>query len=48
MVVENDLTKRALLLLPVVLFFTASKVLYAIDAANTTGEILEKNRKRMS
>jgi hypothetical protein len=46
MVVEDSLTARALLLLPVVLLFMASKVLFAIDQANSVDDMMRRYRER--
>ncbi|MEW6035559.1 MAG: hypothetical protein AB1529_03020 [Candidatus Micrarchaeota archaeon] len=48
MVVEDSLTARALLLLPVVLLFMASKVLFAIDQANSVDDMMRRYRDRYS
>ena len=45
MVVENDMTKRALLLLPVVLFYVLSRVLQAADQSAMAGEMMERYKE---
>jgi Sec-independent protein secretion pathway component TatC len=45
-VVENDMAKRALLLLPVVIFYSLSKVLFSMDQAEMVKDILERQKKR--
>jgi len=46
MVVENDMTKRALLLLPVVLFYALSRILQAMDQSAMTQEMLERCKEK--
>lgn len=46
MVVSDDLTTRALLLLPVVLLFSLSKIMYSIDQKTSTDAIIKKYKKR--
>ncbi|MBD3210460.1 hypothetical protein GF318_03705 [Candidatus Micrarchaeota archaeon] len=45
MVLEEDRFIRALMLLPVVLFYTLSKVMYSIDQKASTDRIVEKYKK---
>jgi hypothetical protein len=45
MVVEESVAARALLTLPVILLYMASKILFAIDQADMAGDIIRRNRK---
>lgn len=47
MVVSDDVTARALLLLPVVLSFMAAKILHTIDQANEVEDMMWRYRKRI-
>ncbi|VVC04574.1 Uncharacterised protein [Candidatus Bilamarchaeum dharawalense] len=47
MVVSDSMTARALLLLPIVLTFMASKILHSIDQANEVENMMYRYRKRM-
>jgi len=42
MVLEDDQTVRALLLVPVAVLYTASRILLSADNAATTSEIIER------
>jgi hypothetical protein len=42
--VEKDISIRALLLLPVVVCYMLTKVLYSMDQANMVKDILEKRK----
>lgn len=46
MVVENDMTKRVLLLLPVVLFYALSRILQAMDQSAMTQEMMERYKEK--
>jgi hypothetical protein len=46
MVVEDDIMKRALLLVPIVLLFWGSKVLFALDQANMTADMMRRYRPK--
>ncbi len=46
MVVEDSLMMRALLLVPVVLLFWGSKVLFAIDQANMAADMMRRYRPK--
>lgn len=46
MVVESDMTKRAFLLLPVVLFYSLSRVLQAIDQSAMAQEMLARCKSK--
>ena len=45
MVVENDMAARAFLLIPVVILYFLSKILFSIDQANMVQDILERQKK---
>jgi len=47
MVVSNDITLRALLLVPVVLLFTVSKLLYTMDQSKRVDDVIERYKKKM-
>ena len=44
MVVENDVAKRALLLVPIVICFTLSRILFSMDQANMVEDIVARRR----
>jgi len=44
MVIENDQTARALLLLPVVASWFASKLLFSMDQAEKVKDIIQRNK----
>jgi Sec-independent protein secretion pathway component TatC len=46
MVVSDDMAVRALLLVPVVLLFALSKLMYSIDQKTSTDEIIKHYKKR--
>lgn len=46
MVVEDSLMMRALLLVPIVLLFWGSKVLFAIDQANMAADMMRRYRPK--
>ncbi len=46
MVVEDSLMMRALLLVPIVLLFWGSKVLFAIDQANMAADMMRRYKPR--
>jgi hypothetical protein len=48
LVVSDDVTTRALLLLPIVIMFMLSKVLHAIDQANQVEDIMYRYKKRFA
>jgi hypothetical protein len=45
MVVEKDINIRALLLLPIVVCYMLSKVLFSMDQANMVKDIVERQKK---
>jgi hypothetical protein len=45
MVIENDVAARTMLLLPIVVCFMLSKVLFAMDQANMVKDIVERQKK---
>ena len=45
MVVENDETARVFLLLPIVICYALSKILFAMDQANMVKDIVERQKK---
>jgi hypothetical protein len=45
MVVENDQTARVFLLVPIVICYMVSKVLFAMDQANMVQDIVERQKK---
>lgn len=45
MVVENDETARVFLLLPIVICYALSKILFAMDQANMVQDIVERQKK---
>lgn len=45
-VVSDDLATRVLLLLPVVLLYSISKIMYAIDQKTSTDRIVRHYKKR--
>jgi Sec-independent protein secretion pathway component TatC len=45
-VVSDDISTRVLLLLPVVLLYSLSKIMYAIDQKTSTDRIVKHYKKR--
>jgi len=45
MVLEPDMMRRAVLLVPIVIFYVLSRVLMAMDQTNIAQEILRRERK---
>jgi Sec-independent protein secretion pathway component TatC len=45
-VVSDDITTRVFLLLPVVLLYSVSKIMYAIDQKTSTDRIVKHYKKR--
>ncbi|MBI5227194.1 hypothetical protein HY988_01280 [Candidatus Micrarchaeota archaeon] len=48
MVINDDLTQRALLLVPVVICYLISKILFAMDQADMTKNMMERYKKSIS
>ena len=46
MVISDDIETRALLLLPVVLLYGLSKIMYAIDLKTSTDKIVKHYKRR--
>ena len=46
MVVQSDMTIRAFLLLPVILFYYLSKILFAKELQDKVDKLIEKTRAR--
>ena len=48
MVVTNDMAQRALLLLPIAICYLISKILFSMDQAEMTGQMMERYKETLS